>query len=57
MRKLFVSPQPPVNSVDRYDTNGIPGIQITELFEAIDDYFAGELSISELFEVIDAYFG
>ena len=50
-------PPPPVNPVDRYDTNGIPGIQITELFEAIDNYFAGELSISELFEVIDAYFG
>ena len=48
---------PPVNPVDRYDTNGIPGIQISELFEAIDNYFDGELSISELFEVIDAYFG
>ena len=40
-----------------YDTNGVPGIQISELFAAIDDYFAGRLTIAELFEVIDAYFG
>ena len=40
-----------------YDTNNTPGIQISELFNAIDDYFAGEISISQLFEVIDAYFG
>ena len=39
-----------------YDTNGTPGIQITELFDAIDDYFENGISISELFEVIDAYF-
>ena len=32
-------------------------ISITELFVAIDDYFAGEISITELFDVIDAYFG
>ena len=39
-----------------YDTNGTPGIQISELFDAIDDYFAGVINISQLFEVIDAYF-
>ena len=38
-------------------TTVTPGIQISELFEAIDDYFDGEISISQLFEVIDAYFG
>ena len=43
--------------VQGYDTNNTPGIQISELFDAIDDYFAGQINISELFEVIDAYFG
>ena len=39
-------------------TDGTPGIQIDELFDAIDDYFDVdiELSIDELFAVIDAYF-
>ena len=44
-------------SVQRYDTDGTPGISIAELFVAIDDYFAEGISISELFDVIDAYFG
>ena len=44
-------------AVQKYDRNETAGIQIDELFEAIDDYFDGDLSISELFEVIDAYFG
>ena len=43
--------------VQGYDTNNTPGIQISELFVAIDDYFDGEINISQLFEVIDAYFG
>ena len=43
--------------VSRYDTNGISGIQITELFDAIADYFATEIGLTELFEVINAYFG
>ena len=43
--------------VQGYDTNNTPGIQISELFVAIDDYFDGQINISELFEVIDAYFG
>ena len=43
--------------VQGYDTNGTPGIQISELFNAIDDYFAGGIiTIAQLFEVIDAYF-
>ena len=43
--------------VERYDLND-NGIDIDELFEAIDDYFdvAIELSIDDLFAVIDAYF-
>ena len=47
----------PVDLVDGYDTNGVAGIQIDELFEAINDYFDEEIDIAELFEVIDAYFG
>ena len=40
-----------------YDTNDVEGIQIDELFDAIDDYFAGGIITSEqLFEIIDAYF-
>ena len=31
--------------VQGYDTNGTPGIQISELFDAIDDYFDGKISI------------
>ena len=44
------------DAASRYDTNGTAGIQIAELFDAIDDYFGGHISITELFEVIDAYF-
>ena len=40
-----------------YDTNTEPGIQIDELFDAIDDYFDAKIGIDELFDVIDAYFG
>ena len=44
-----------VSSYDRAgNNNGM--IDIAELFAAIDDYFAEEISITELFEVIDAYF-
>ena len=44
--------------VARYDNNPKDGvISISELFDAIDDYFDGDISISELFDVIDAYFG
>ena len=48
----------PVDPVDTYDTNVTPGIQIDELFDAIDDYFDDDvdLSIDDLFKVIDAYF-
>ena len=41
-----------------YDTNDVEGIQIDELFDAIDDYFAGGIiNIDQLFDVIEAYFG
>ena len=43
--------------VARYDTNGTSGIQLDEVFAAIDDHFEGTISLAELFEVIDAYFG
>ena len=43
--------------VERYDTDTESGIQIDELFKAIDDYFAGGIiTIDQLFQVIDAYF-
>ena len=43
--------------VETYDTNTEPGIQIDELFLAIDDYFAGGIiTIDQLFQIIDAYF-
>ena len=44
-------------AVQDYDTNDTAGIQIDEVFDAINDYFDDGLSIAELFEVIDAYFG
>ena len=46
----------PSTTVQDYDTNDTAGIQIDELFAAIDDYFEGQINIDELFEVIDAYF-
>ena len=44
-------------AVRDYDNDGDPGIQIDELFDAIDDYFEEKIDIDKLFEVIDAYFG
>ena len=44
------------DTVAGYDTDGTPGIQIDELFDAIDDYFDTKINIDELFAVIDAYF-
>ena len=38
----------PVDSVGRYDTNGTEGIQIDELFDAIDDYFDGKIGIDRV---------
>ena len=42
--------------VASYDSNGNGIIEISELFDAIDDYFAGEIGISDLFDVIEFYF-
>ncbi len=42
--------------IARYDANGDGAIDISELFSAIDDYFAGRADISQLFGVIDLYF-
>ena len=39
-----------------YDSNGDGIIDISEMFHAVDDYVAGELSISDLFVVIEYYF-
>ena len=43
--------------VSRYDGDNDGEISISELFNAIDDYFADAISIGELFDVMDAYFG
>ena len=39
-----------------YDSNGNGAIELSELFVAIDDYFAGRISLTVLFEIIDLYF-
>ena len=50
-------PEPdPVDVVDRYDKDNDGVISISELFDAIDDYFDNLTIISQLFDVIDAYF-
>lgn len=53
-----LSPLPSNTSdlVASYDLNGNGIIDLPELFDAVDDYFAGELSIGDLFTVIDFYF-
>ena len=42
--------------IARYDTNRNGAIDISELFSAIDDYFADRIDISQLFGVIELYF-
>ena len=39
-----------------YDSNGNGIIELPELFDAIDDYFAGKISLTVLFDIIDFYF-
>ena len=39
-----------------YDSNGNGTIELPELFDAIDEYFAGEISLTVLFDIIDFYF-
>ena len=47
----------PADTVAGYDANDDGDISIAELFDAIDDYFAGGIiTIAQLFAVIDAYF-
>ncbi len=50
----FCASQDPL--ITLYDANGDGAIDISELFSAIDDYFAGRIDISQLFGVIDLYF-
>ena len=48
---------PPVDPlVARYDANGDGAIDISELFTAIEDYFAGLIDIGNLFTIIELYF-
>ena len=39
-----------------YDSDGDGTIELPELFDAIDDYFAGDIPLTALFDVIDSYF-
>ena len=39
-----------------YDSNRNGIIELTELFDAIDDYFGGEITLTVLFDIIDFYF-
>ena len=50
----FCTSQDPL--ITRYDTNRNGAIDRSELFSAIDDYFAGRIDRSQLFGVIDLYF-
>ena len=50
----FCTSQDPL--ITLYDANGNGAIDISELFSAIDDYFAGRIDISQLFGVIELYF-
>ena len=53
-----MEPEVLVNAVARYDTDGTSGIQISELLNAVEDFFNAdiELSITDLLDVIDAFF-
>ena len=43
--------------MEEYDNDPKDGeISIAELFDAIDDYFAGTIDTDDLFDIIDAYF-
>ena len=44
------------HTVAQYDKDDDGIISISELFDAIDDYFDGVITISELFDVVDYYF-
>ena len=39
-----------------YDSNGNGIIELSELFDAIEDYFSGEISLTVLFDIIEFYF-
>lgn len=44
------------NAVEQYDSDKDGEIDASELFDAVDDYFAGRLTTGKLFDVIDAFF-
>ena len=43
--------------LDRYDADNSDDIDLTEVNNAIDDYFDGQISLSDVNTVIDLYFG
>ena len=52
-----VDEEGPVDLVDRYDTDGVAGIQKSELLIAVGDYFDDKITKIELLGLIAAYFG
>ena len=53
-----VTVAPDAGTPASYDSNGNGNgiIELPELFDAIDDYFGGEISLTVLFDIIDFYF-
>ena len=43
--------------LDRYDADNSGDIDLTEVNNAIDDYFDDQISLSDVNTVIDLYFG
>ena len=51
-----VTPMPDMTLLERYDTDGTPGIIKAEYLVAADDYFDGNIDKPTLLEVADLYF-
>ena len=51
-----VTPMPDMTLLERYDTDGTPGISKAEYLAAADDYFDGIIDKPTLLEVADLYF-
>ena len=50
------APMPDMTLLERYDTDGTPGISKAEYLVAADDYFDGNIDKPTLLEVADLYF-
>ena len=56
---VTVGEAPPVEGdlLDRYDADDSGDIDLSEVNNAIDDYFDDQISLSDVNTVIDLYFG